>query len=142
MTRPYAPPKRLPPDLQRVKAYWEGLLRGSAAIPFWDDLDLGALPDLAPRLFLIGAFSKPDRFRFDMAGHDLTATFGEQVAGRFVDEIDARSPFAWLASQCSATVEAGAPTWWGGATDGGDGRLLLPMWGDGRISMLLGAVDR
>lgn len=141
MTRPYAPPRRLTPDLQRVQAYWEGLLRGSAEIPFWDDLDLGTLPDLAPRLFLVGVFDKPDRYRFDLVGAALTAAAGEEVAGRFLDEIQPRGPFTWLASQCSATVEAGAPTWFEAPSDAGYRRLLLPLWGDGRISMLLGAVD-
>jgi hypothetical protein len=36
-------------------------------------------------------------------------------------------------------VEARAPTYYRDA-EGPSSRLLLPMWGDGRISMLLGAV--
>lgn len=141
MSRPFTPPKRLSPDFQRVQAYWEGLLRGAAEIPFWDDLDLGALPDLAPRIFLIGAFSKPERFRLEQVGADLTAAIGEEVAGRFLDEVEPRGPIAWLTAQCSATVEAGAPTWCEDAAGQGWRRLILPMWGDGRISMLLGVAE-
>lgn len=143
MTRPYAPPKSLSPDLLRVKAYWESLLRGSAETPFWDDLDLTTLHDIGGRLFLVGVFSKPERFRLDLVGEDLTAAAGEQIAGLFTDEIRASPPFDFLASQCSATVEAAAPTYLQGALADGRTyrRLLLPMWGDGRLSMLLGVVD-
>ena len=38
----------------------------------------------------------------------------------------------------NVTVEARAPTCYAG--DGGI-RLLLPLWGDGRVSLLLGAVQ-
>ncbi|MFA7264412.1 MAG: hypothetical protein WC068_15440 [Caulobacter sp.] len=144
MTRPFAPPKRLPPDLLRVQAYWEGLLRGSAKVPFWDDLDLTALPDLSGRLFLVGVFNKPERFRLDLVGEDLITAFGQEAAGLFTDEIAHVPPFALLGSQCSATIEAAAPTWFedNATVATGYRRLLLPLWGDGRISMLLGAVDQ
>lgn len=143
MTRPYALPEHLSPDLARVKAYWEGLLRGSAEMPFWDDLDLTTLHDLAGRLLLVGVFNGPQRFRLDVVGQDLAAAVGAQVAGRFIDEISCAPPFDFLSSQGSATVEAAAPTFAEGALADGRAyrRLLLPMWGDGRLSMLLGVVD-
>lgn len=143
MTRPFALPQHLSPDLARVKAYWEGLLRGSAEIPFWDDLDLTALPDLSGRLFLVGVFSKPERFRLEVIGEDISAALTAPVAGLFIDETDNTPPFDFLGSQGSATVEAGAPTYAEGALADGRRyrRLLLPMWGDGRLSMLLGVVD-
>ncbi|MBI5942653.1 MAG: hypothetical protein HY859_19800 [Caulobacterales bacterium] len=143
MTRPYAPPKHLSPDLLRVKAYWESLLRGSAEVPFWDDLDLTTLHDIAGRLFLVGVFSKPERFRLDLVGEDLTAARGDETAGLFIDEIGAAPPLDLLGSQSSATVETAAPTYLEGALADGRvyRRLLLPMWGDGRLSMLLGVVD-
>lgn len=143
MTRPFAPPRQLSPDLLRVRAYWEGLLRGSAKIPFWDDLDLTTLSDLAGRLFLVGTFDRPERFRLDLVGEDLTAEAGRQVAGLFTDEIGDAPPFALLSSQSSATVETAEPTCFEGVLTDGRAyrRLLLPMWGDGRISMLLGISD-
>jgi hypothetical protein len=68
--------------------------------------------------------------------------------GKFLDELEARDPLRFLNSQSHATVEgrapmhyASAPTEQGGArTAEGYARLLLPMWGDGHIGMLLGAV--
>lgn len=136
MKNPYAVPSRLSPDLERVQAYWKGLLRGSAQIPFWDDAKLTDLPDLADRLFLLDAFQRPERYRFGVVG----AACGGDLSGLFVDEAEPARPFEFMQSQCSATVEAAAPTVFR-SEEGAYTRLILPMWGDGRISMLLGAVD-
>jgi hypothetical protein len=135
---PFAVPSRLTPDLARVLAYWRGLLRGSAQIPFADDLDLTDLPDLADRLLVIEVFGRPERFRFAIIGDGLK---GEAHAGRFLDEVQPAPPFEYLRAQASATVECGAPTCFKREPEPGEyRRLLLPFWGDGRLSMLLGAV--
>lgn len=144
MKHPFAVPSRLPPDLKRVMAYWKGLRRGAAEMPFWDDAKLSDLPDLKAEIFLIDVFARPERFRL--------ATIGEALAqsgdsGKFIDEMDLASPLDFLRAQASATVESAAPTWFRYEADGGVpqprpyARILLPMWGDGRIGMLLGAVD-
>lgn len=141
MHHPFPKPTRLSPDLARVDAYWRGLLRGSAQMPFWDDYRPTDLPDLADRLFLVDAFAEPERFRFASVGTELG---GAGLEGCFLDETELPRPLAFLRAQCSATLEAGRPTGWRvDADEGGPAyaRLLLPMWGDGRISMLLGAVD-
>jgi len=145
MKHPFALPARLPPDLARVEAYWRGLLRGAAQMPFFDDARLSDLPDLTGQLLLIDAFQRPERFRFAVVGKDLG---GAELAGRFLDETDLAFPLEFLRAQCSVTVECAAPTCFrrdseagAGAAAGSYARLLLPMWGDGRISMLLGAVD-
>jgi hypothetical protein len=138
MRPPFALPARLSPDLTRVHAYWRGLLRGSAQTPFWDDVRLTDLPDLADRLFLVDVFERPERFRFGVVGKDVG---GEPLSGLFLDEAALPRPFAFLRSQCAAAVEAAEPTLMAQDDKEGFARLVLPMWGDGRISMLLGAVD-
>lgn len=135
---PFALPARLSPELTRVEAYWRGLLRGAAEMPFWDDAKLTDLPDLKDRLFLIDVFAKPERFRFGTLGSAVDAG---QLGGRFLDETDLEAPFAFLRSQAAATVECAAPTWFRDEGPRRNARLLLPMWGEGRISMLLGAID-
>jgi hypothetical protein len=144
MTYPYAVPSQLSADLARVLAYWKGLLRGSAAMPFWDDVKPTELPEVSDRLLLIDVFERPARFRLNSIGRALGH---ESVVGQFLDEIDSRWPFDFLTSQCSATVEAAAPTYF---RLGGDNpppvgqaysRLLLPLWGEGHVAMLLGAFD-
>lgn len=140
MKHPFAVPAHLSPDLARVQAYWRGLLRGAAKIPFWDDAKLSDLPDLTDRLFLIDAFQGPERFRFAEVGAGVG---GQEMEGRFLDETDLAWPFEFLRAQSSVTIECAAPTCFDADEAGGHkaySRLLLPMWGDGRISMILGVV--
>jgi hypothetical protein len=138
---PFALPAALPPRLRRVLDYWEGLKRGNNPIPFWDDCDPGDLPDLEPSLLLIDVFALPERFRLARMGGDCRAPNPDDIVGRFLDEIPLGGPFQYLRSQASATVETGAPTLYEHAAAPPYARLLLPMWGDGRIGMILGAVD-
>lgn len=139
MKHPFAVPSRLSPDLARVHVYWRGLLRGAAEMPFWDDAKLSDLPDLTDHLLLIDVFQLPERFRFSAVGE---AIGGKELSGKFLDETALPWPLDYLRSQSSATIESAGPTCF--RFDGDDrpySRLLLPMWGDGRASMILGAVE-
>lgn len=143
MKHPYALPARLSPALARVRDYWSGLLRGGADMPFWDDAKLTDLPELSGRLFLVDVFDQPERFRLNSAPDAFN---GAALNGKFIEHADLDWPFDFLRSQASATVEARAPTWFhdegeGAGHKGAYSRLLLPMWGEGRIGMLLGAID-
>jgi len=117
-------------------------------MPFWDDVNLTALPDLSDRLMLIDVFDKPLRFRFETVGKELKERYGANVIGKFSDEIEIKCPFQYFKSQCVATVESRIPTYYRHeAARRQDSRtaeefssVILPMWGDGRIGMLLGAV--
>src|SRR6185437_15950280 len=92
----------------------------------------------------------PQRFRLNSVGDNWLADSHRDLAGRFLDEIEPGAPpLAFLLSQCAATVESGKPTWHArhaperaSATQPAFERLLLPLWGDGRISMIFGAIDR
>ena len=145
--RPYAPPRKLERDLARVLDFWNGLKRREAEIPFWDDVKLPALPELSTTLTMIDVLPKPARFRFaaGVVGEEIKRRYGGDLAGMFLDEIEIRYPLQFLISQCSATVESGAPTYYrhvearSARAQQAFSRLLLPLWGDGRIGMLLGA---
>jgi hypothetical protein len=149
LAAPYAVPTNIGPRLTRVLAYWESLKRAENSMPFWDDVKPSSLPDLAEDLLMIDVFEKPQRHRMSNVGRRLTDAYGAQVAGTFVDEMETKSPFDYLLSQCAATVEARAPTCYRHAPQkpetsrsaGRYSRLLLPLWGDGHVGMLLGAVD-
>jgi hypothetical protein len=136
---PYTLPHTLERDLARAHEFWDGLKRHEAKMPFWDDVKISALPDLTSRLMMIEATDRPVRFRiaFGLVGDDIKQHYGRDLAGEFLDEIDAAAPLQFLVSQCSATVESRAPTYY--RNDGAEGysRLVLPLWGDGRIGMLL-----
>jgi hypothetical protein len=140
---PYELPEQFHPSLGQVFSYWESLKRGENEMPFWDDVKLSASPDVRGRQMLIDVFANPERFRFSFVGTELSRWSKESTAGKFLDEIQPRTPFDYLRSQCSATVEGRRPTFLHYRSDevGAFSRLLLPMWGDGRIGMLLGAVD-
>lgn len=145
-------PDRLEPELERVFAYWDGLKRGGNAIPFWDDVKISMKTSLGREVFLTEVFENPLRFRFDLVGNDVARDYGTIVNGRFSDEIDLRAPFDELTTQLQVTVEHREPTYFRHAVDRKAAedkaaedkdeysRLVLPLWGNGHIEMLLGAV--
>ena len=130
---PFPLPAALNRDLAAVEALWRGLRRAQNVMPFADDLKPAALAEVTGRVLLLDAFEKPERFRFSLLGGDLLLPQDKALSGEFIDEVDLPGPLGFLRAQASATVEARAPTYH-------RGRLLLPMWGDGRVSLLLGAV--
>lgn len=144
----YSLPAQLEPDLSRVQAYWGGLKRGANDVPFWDDVKFSLRSRLGRESMLIDVFEGPLRFRFDLTGADLTDWHAGAIGNRFLDEIDLHAPFDDLIAQCKATVAGSAPTYYrqtsarkaDAGRPVGYARLLLPLWGNGRIEMLLGAV--
>lgn len=136
---PFSVPSNLEPALIRVRDYWLSLMRGQAHIPFADDVKLGTLGDSGADLLLIDVFQRPLRFRVAVAQPGIDARYGQSVEGIFADEIAPRAPLDFLLSQCSACVEGHVPTYYRRA-EPGYARLLLPLWGDGHINALLGAV--
>jgi hypothetical protein len=141
---PFALPTKIETKLEAVRHYWLELRRGENEMPFWDDVRLSALPEAKESIMLIDAFERPERFRFGTVGSALRDRYGKDVVGRFANEIEPTSPFEYLSSQCSATLESRAPTYYAHeeATSKRQayGRLLLPLWGEGGVRMLLGAV--
>lgn len=126
------------PELEGLRQYWASLIRGNNNMPFWDDFAPSAVPHLSSRLIVLDVFDKPNRFRYgSLLGSELEKRYGEEVRDLFVHETARRSPFDFLESQAEATVESAEPTYY---RCGDYSRILLPMWGDGRIGMLLGAV--
>lgn len=130
-------PKTLGPTLQKVMSYWQGLKRAGNSMPFWDDVKLAKLPP--DRLLLIDAFADPVRFRINTIGKE--AGDADALRGKFIDETVLPGRLDKLQAQCSATVAARAPTFYRHGGQPPYTRILLPMWGDGRIGMLLGAVE-
>ncbi len=134
----------LSPALDRVLDYWRGLLRGEAAIPFADDLNLAKVEALADNVFLLGVFEKPQRFRLELAKTRDAPEIEQDLQDRFIDEVDLPTPLDFLPSQACAAVESMGPTCYEHRPKGaerGYGRLLLPTWGVGHVSLLLGAIE-
>jgi hypothetical protein len=142
---PFPLPERLPRELALVRDYWEGLKRGEADMPFADDLDPSALSSLEGRLLLIEVFESPLRFRVTSLGHDIRVHYGSDLSGKFLDELEMKPPLEYLPAQSSATVESRAPTFYsstpaGARSRAGYARLLLPMWGNGQVQRIFGAI--
>ncbi len=140
MDNPYPLPAEMSPTLLRVFSYWESLKRGDNNMPFWDDVKLSTLPDLTDQLLLIDVFANPENFM----GKDFIVPYNESLARKFADEVELQGRLKYLRSQCSATVEGREPTLYHhrrSATSAAFSRLLMPMWGDGHVGMLLGAID-
>jgi hypothetical protein len=127
-------------DLIRVRDQWLSLRRGQADIPFADDVKLSELQDTAIDLMIIDVFERPTRFRISIAGRRIASHYGQLVEGLFADEIVPRAPLDYLLSQSSATVEGRAPTYYRSPRSS-YARLMLPLWGDGHINSLVGAVS-
>lgn len=131
-------PVRLDEKLEPLHALWQGLRRAENGMPFADDLAFPALEKLLGKAFLLQVFTGPERFRFEFASAGLPAV----SQGSFLDEIAPNSELSYLRAQASATVEAGEPTLLRLTEASGRelSRVLLPLWGNGQVSLLLGAV--
>ena len=136
---PYAVPSDMDAGLVRVRDRWLGLRRGQADIPFADDVKLSELQDATVDLMIMDVFERPTRFRITIAGRGIASHYGRLVEGLFADEIVPGAPLDYLLSQSSATVEARTPTYY--RSPRSYARLMLPLWGDGHINSLLGAVS-
>ncbi len=139
---PFALPTSLPQSFDSVRRYWDGLRRAGNEMPFWDDVNLQALPNVSDELMLVDAFENPQRFRLNTLGAKIKKQYGTNPTSQFIDEIEAKAPFQFLTAQASATIELKEPTFLQLKSAAGEGyrRMLLPMWGNGRIEMLLGVV--
>jgi hypothetical protein len=126
------------PELEGLRQYWASLIRGNNDMPCWEDFKPSAVGQLSRRLVVLDVFDKPNRFRFSgLLGSELRERYGEDVRDMFLHEAARRAPFNFLESQAEAALESAKPTYY---RAGAYSRILLPMWGDGRIGMLLGAV--
>ena len=134
----------LSPSLDRALDYWRNLLRGGATVPFADDVDMGRVQELCGEVFVLGVFQKPERFRLELARTPHAPAVERELQDRFIDDVDLPTPLEFLRSQAAATTESMAPTFYEHrprAAERGYGRLLLPFWGGGQVSLVLGAVE-
>ena len=137
---PFAVPSDMDAGLARVRDHWLDLRRGQADIPIADDVKLSAMEDADVDLMIIDVFEHPTRFRIAIVGRRIAGQYGQLVEGLFADEIVPRAPLDYLLSQCAATIEGRTPTYYRN-THSSHSRLLLPLWGDGHINALLGAIS-
>jgi hypothetical protein len=144
MDQPFAMPDFVSAQFAVLRGYWNSLKRGNAAMPFTDDFSPAALGKMATNFTLVHAFQNPQRFRFDLAGAHVAQVYGAELENRFVDEVSPRAPLDYFAAQCATTVESAAPTLYnhpGAAGAAEYQRMMLPLWGDGRVDAILTLFD-
>ena len=142
-THPFAIDARLGPQLESVLDYWRGLLRGEASMPFADDVDLVNVRGRCPDVFVLDVLERPQRFRMAVAVTPGAPIIADELAGRFMDEVDLPTPLDYVRAQADSTVESLGPTLYRHVDDVARAyaRLLLPAWGEGQVRLLLGAIE-
>jgi hypothetical protein len=76
LAQPFPLPEKLPTPLTGLHHYWTELIRAENEMPFADDVNLSQVPALAGNLLLVDVFAKPQRFRFNHLGDELTHRLG------------------------------------------------------------------
>jgi hypothetical protein len=90
-------------SLKEVYAYWL-TKRGSRIAPPRSALRSEELGPLLPNITLLDAVGDPPRFRFCVCGMNLAAAYGEDLTGKFLDEIDLGSGRAGIIDFCIKVV--------------------------------------
>jgi hypothetical protein len=131
-------------ELQQLFDYWQRKRRDRMA-PARADIVPTEIRLLLPRVFIVEIVGSPPRFRFRLAGTLVVDRFGEEITGRFLDELDLDERDREIVADYLKTAETRAPVCsrWSYVKHDGTPlryeRLLLPLSSDGRtVDMILG----
>lgn len=101
------------------------------------------------RIFIVEIVGNPPRFRFRLAGTAIVNGFGEEITGRFLDELDLAKRNDEIAADYQKVIATRAPVcsrWRFIKADlrpQSYERLLLPLSSDGAtVDMILGGAAR
>ena len=96
-------------SLKNLQAYWASAKGDRIAPPrsaiYPEEIDIALLPNIA----LLDVVGDPPRFRFRLFGTGLVMSYGEDVTGRYVDEIDLSSISPDILSHFTAVVRECRP---------------------------------
>jgi hypothetical protein len=129
--------------LRQLFQYWDEK-RGDRRAPSRDDIDPAGMIEALPNVFLIDVVAEPRRYRVRLMGTELVECYGQDITGRYVDEIT---------DQVLGALHELVTTWrpWrlvgeSGKTPGRVKRyelLALPLSTDGAtVNMVLGGIVR
>lgn len=140
----------LHPQLERLLAYWEAK-RGVRRFPLRRDIDPLDLAFALGHVLLVDVEREPAiRFRYRLWGVDLTRDYGQEMTGRYVDQLNPPAFAARVQQQYLQSLEAAAPQLhkFDDVIDGRwftHERLLLPLGREDApeaIGMIMGAIYR
>lgn len=108
------------------------------------DIDPAEMKALLPHVFLLDVIGTPPRLRFRLASTEIVSRYGEELTGRYLDEIDLNDVGADILGEYRKAVRETEPVRGQWAYEKRSGhylnyeRLILPLSSDGRpINMLL-----
>ena len=127
--------------LRGLYRYWR-LVRGRRFAPGRADIDPRDIPSLLPILALVDVVAG-NRFRFRLAGDEVTAQFGRGLIGKRVEDVLADNLRDRLLTLFALVLERRRPVFWDGPEIPGQpvgrlSRFVAPVSGDGQqVTMLL-----
>ena len=74
-------------ELRQLHDYWLAK-KGQRLAPARSDISPADMRKLLPHVFLLEVVGCPRRFKFRLAGTEVVERYGEELTGRFLDEID------------------------------------------------------
>ncbi len=125
-------------SLRRLYEYWLAKKQDRIA-PARGDIDPGELREILPSLFLVEAVGSPARYRYRLVGTEVVKQFGEEITGRFMDQVDLDHVAGRVQAEYdeAATKREPIVSRWNYSKDGGRHveyeRLILPLSADGRV---------
>jgi hypothetical protein len=134
------------PALKRLYEYWLEK-KASRFAPARSDIDPVEILPILPHVIIMDVLGTPPRFRYRLVGTAFVQAYGQEITGKFVDEIDLDGQREFIIADYQKMLREREPSlsrWEYTKTDGRHilyERLLLPLSKDGEtIDMLLGAV--
>jgi len=134
------------PLLAELLAYWQAK-RGDRVMPGRADIEPAEIEAILPHLFMVDVERDPLRFRYRLVGSVLTDILGEDIKGRYLDEMPllfrtfatgAYDEVLRVRGPCYKEV-SGVAAYFRIAYK----RLLLPLSADGDdVGIVLGAIVR
>jgi hypothetical protein len=124
------------PMLRDLYAYWLAR-RGDRIAPSRSAIRPEEITRMLPHIVLIDVVGDPARFRMRLVGTQVVQAFGQEVTGKFVDEIDQGAVGPAIIARARAIVAERRPDLHVWEYTKGDGRhikyerLILPLSSDG-----------
>jgi hypothetical protein len=142
------PPQLKSNELKALEAYWRSKQHGDG-LPARRDIDPWEMRTFLPQVFLIDVTQNPLRFWFRLVGTGVAEDYGEDITGRYVDEIDLSDAQEQVLDDYRRAVRGARRVYarLDYVKDNGQRvtyeRLLLPLSSDGEtVDMLLGGAIR